>query len=398
MGSACTQLLEPADCVQRPGGPGCAGNQVRHLHAARGSHEASLPHQPSPPASASAGGTWRFRNVTLMCTGPATHPAQHKLRGLLLSGPAYLRATTAACAIAAAWWRRRSRNFGKAAALLLVASWEASLAFAGAGRPSCSRCLRVGMDQPAQLLPLHLLAGSRLPNNLLEVAAARERGVLIAERIGRGALLGAVRARPTSARRLAAACPVAACLCHCNADGAMPSPVLHPTCIPSWHLRCLALNAHAVLLWPPGALCRNVWGGVPRQAAAHGGGCCCEDPGGGTSWAMPMAGGAGHGTACTQTVTSQELLQCLRSAYRTQFWLPALPTEPHPACSSLPRSTDTLGEWFASAASPPVRCTPTVWPHTSTSPSQCTTSWRTHAVPGGALCRHGAGRGTAANT
>lgn len=118
---ACTHLLAQTGWLcseaRRAWLPGKRG---RHLHAACSSQHASVPHQPTLPASATVGGTWRFTNVTLMCTGPTTHPAQHKLHGLLLSGPAHLLAAAAACAIAAAWWRRCSSSVGEAASLLLV--------------------------------------------------------------------------------------------------------------------------------------------------------------------------------------------------------------------------------------------------------------------------------------
>ncbi|PRW58290.1 Mitogen-activated kinase kinase kinase 13-A [Chlorella sorokiniana] len=94
-------------------------------------------------ATQETGGTWLFKNVTLMCTGSDTYPARNKLHELLqlpLSTPAALLAAALACAVAAAWQRSRS-------------------------------------NRPGGLL---------LSDNLPEVAAARERGILIAERIGRG--------------------------------------------------------------------------------------------------------------------------------------------------------------------------------------------------------------------
>ena len=73
-------------------------------------------------ATQETGGTWRFKNVTLMCTGASTHPAQPRLQGLaqlLLSAPAALVATALACIVAAVWWRTCSYGSGGAGSVVL---------------------------------------------------------------------------------------------------------------------------------------------------------------------------------------------------------------------------------------------------------------------------------------
>lgn len=151
-------------------------------------------------ATQETGGSWHFKNVTLMCTGThSAHPARpwlQRLPQLLLSTPAALLVAALACIAAAAWWHTWPHGSGQAGAVGFAAGQACNCA---AQILQC--CLAVGqttrgkLASPAALnclpAPPAAAAPPLLPDNLPEVAAARERGILIAERIGRGALLPA---------------------------------------------------------------------------------------------------------------------------------------------------------------------------------------------------------------
>ena len=187
------------------------------------------------PHPTPAGATWQFRNVTLACTG---NPSGPERRELSLATWLALLATALSCVATAAWWRGRPSLAGAAASPAAGAATGARRPHLQAhcmGHPPAPNCSTSGTSTSAAFrghagMPLQL---DKLP----EVAAARERGIVMEERIGRGARAW-LRCTPGRPAQQAL-------------HGRSGSP---RCCKPA--LPCLAG-------------CRHVWRGVPRPHGPH---------------------------------------------------------------------------------------------------------------------------------